>query len=194
MKEKQRQYQAIFGGMSKDDMFEFYSSDRNLQEDICRERLRAYGLKKTFDKASCDIQYSDGEPAPFQKVILGAENFEDFKLKAQDFLEFYIEKVDSQPGTQAFYHGIHMKIKKSANRDIVYRYLSGKVERDPLFDRLIRWNDILDLTIDNKPRKYVRWQECEWASCVLGCSVSEEMNGGQLTFLDDEGNLVLYIE
>ena len=68
MKEKQRQYQAIFGGMSKDDMFDFYSSDRELQEDICRERLRAYGLKKTFDKASCDIQYSDGDPAPFKNL------------------------------------------------------------------------------------------------------------------------------
>lgn len=180
--------------MSEDDMAGFHKLSKEAQKKFCMERLRAYGLKQTFDRSSCEIQYKDGNPAPFQKVILGAENFEDFELKAQDFLEFYIEKVGPQPGTQAFYHGIHMKIKKSSNRDIVYRYLSGKVERDPLFDRLIRWNDILDLTIDNRPRKYVRWQECDWASCVLGCSVSEEMNGGQLTFLDDKGNLILHIE
>ena len=194
MRENERQYQAIFGGMSEDDMAGFHKLSKEAQKKFCMERLRVYGLKQTFDRSSCEIQYKDGDPAPFQKVILGAENYEDFELKPQDFWEFHIEKIGHQPGTWAFYHGIYMKIKKSSNRDIVYRFLSGEVERDPLFDRLLRWNDILDMIIDDKPRKYVRWQGCGWASLVLGKSVSEEINGGQLTFLDNEGNLILYIE
>ena len=40
----------------------------------------------------------------------------------------------------------------------------------------------------------MEFQDCPWAAEAMGCSVADDMNGGQLTFRDEEGNLVIYIE
>lgn len=56
------------------------------------------------------------------------------------------------------------------------------------------WSDIYSIAVDEAPFCDVEFPRCSWAAETMGCSVADDMNGGQLTFLDNEENLVIYIE
>lgn len=197
MREKELQEKAIFGGMTEEGWEEFYAKSEDEQDAFCRARLRTLGLSRSYERDSYDFQYQAGDVPSFRKVCLLTENDEKFTFKADDFLEFHVEKIEPcmrSDKESAMYHGVFMRIKKSANKDLVDHYITGQEIRDRLFERLISWSDIYSISIDQVPFCDVEFQDCPWAAEAMGCSVADDMNGGQLTFLDEDGNLVIYIE
>ncbi len=197
MRENELQEKAVVGGMTEKDWEEFYGKSEEEQDAFCRERLRKFGLSRSFERESYIFQYKDGDAPSFRKVVLLTENDEKFPFKADDFLDFRIEKIDRcmYLGHEVtMYHGVYMRIKKSANRELIDHYITGQEIRDWLFERLIFWSDIYSIAVDEAPFCDIDFSDCSWAAETMGCSVADCMNGGQLTFLDNEENLVIYIE
>ena len=103
MRENELQEKAVVGGMTEKDWEEFYGKSEEEQDAFCRERLRKFGLSRSFERESYIFQYKDGDAPSFRKVVLLTENDEKFPFKADDFLGVFqnrLNLVDTLPREQ----------------------------------------------------------------------------------------------
>lgn len=190
MNENKLQRQALFGAMTPEDWENFYALSENKQDVFCRERLRTFGLSRSYERNSYDFQYRSGDAPAFHQLCLLTENQEKFPLKVADVLEFHVEHIEPclRFGHEVtMYHGVYLRIRKSADKKLKYPYSIAHDIRERLFERLIGGNDIYSIAMDQGSFCDVTFPECIWAAEAFGCSVAEDMNGGQLTFLDNDG-------